>query len=158
MKFLIAIFFLLASFSCSLKSCDKVNSQTAIRNNRNNNVFHQNGTKVKIIVGSAVLTATLYDNPTTIAFKALLPLTINMSELNGNEKYYYFPGNLPTNAAPGGSIQAGDLMLYGNNCLVLFYKDFNTSYNYTKLGRIDNTSGLLSALGSGNVTVKFELE
>jgi len=158
MKFLITTFFLLVSFSCSLTSCDRVNSQTAIRNNSNNNVTHQNGTKMKITVGTAVLTAALYDNPTATAFKALLPLTINMSELNGNEKYYYLLNNLPTNAAPGGSIQAGDLMLYENNCLVLFYKSSHTSYSYTKLGRVDNTSGLLSALRSGSVTVKFELE
>ena len=158
MKFQIATFFLLASFSCSLICCEKAISQTAIRNNSNNNIAHQNGTKMKITVGSAVFTATLYDTPTATAFKSLLPLTIDMSELNGNEKYYYFSGNLPINAAPGGSIQAGDLMLYGNNCLVLFYKSFHTSYSYTKLGRIANTSGLVSALGSGSVTVKFELE
>jgi hypothetical protein len=158
MRFLIAAFFLLASFSCSLISCDKAISQTAIQNNSNNNISHQNGTKMKITVDSAVLAATLYDNPTATAFKTLLPLTIDMSELNGNEKYYYFSSNLPTNATPHSSIQAGDLMLYGSNCLVLFYKSINTSYSYTKLGRIGNTSGLVSELGSGSVTVKFELE
>lgn len=47
-------------------------------------------------------------------------------------------------------------MLYGNNTLVLFYKNFNTSYSYTKLGAIDNPAGLEAALGNGNVVVKFE--
>jgi len=113
-------------------------------------------TKMKITVGTTVFTATLFDNPTTIAFKATLPLTINMTELNGNEKYYDFPSALPTNASVGGDIKAGDLMLYGSNVLVLFYKNFNTPYSYTKLGYVDNPTGLAQALGVGNVIVKFE--
>jgi hypothetical protein len=115
-----------------------------------------NTTKMKITIGSSVFTATLYDNPTTTAFKARLPLTINMTELNGNEKYYDFPSPLPINASVGGNIKVGDLTLYGNNVLVLFYKNFNTSYSYTKLGYVDNPTGFGTALGGGNVVVKFE--
>ena len=115
-----------------------------------------NTTKLKITIGSSVFTAVLYDNPSATAFKARLPLTLNMTELNGNEKYYDFPSALPTNASVGGDIKAGDLMLYGSNVLVLFYKNFNTSYSYTKLGYVDNPTGLAQALGAGNVIVKFE--
>lgn len=114
--------------------------------------------KLKITVGSSVFTASLYDNATANAFKALLPLTINMSELNGDEKFYDFPNNLPSNATAPGSIQNGDIMLYGNRTLVLFYKSFSTSYNYTRIGKVDNTSGYASALGSGATTVRFDLQ
>jgi hypothetical protein len=111
---------------------------------------------MKITVGTAVFTATLYDNPGATAFKALFPLTVNMTDLNNNEKYFDLPNPLPTNASVGGDIKAGDLTLYGTNTLVLFYKSFNTSYSYTKLGYIDNPTGLATALGNGNVIVKFE--
>ncbi|MBL3547253.1 cyclophilin-like fold protein [Chryseobacterium sp. KMC2] len=116
------------------------------------------GDRLKITVGSSVFSASLYDNATASAFKAMLPLTMNMGELNNNEKFYDFPNNLPSNAGNPGSIQNGDIMLYGSRTLVLFYKSFSTSYNYTRIGKVDNTSGYAAALGSGTVNVKFELE
>ena len=113
-------------------------------------------TPINIIIGSKTFTATLADSETGEAFAALLPLSVTMNELNGNEKYHYLSSSLPTAAYQPGTIHAGDLMLYGNNCVVLFYKTFNTSYSYTRIGSIDDPSGLVSALGSGNVSVRFE--
>lgn len=112
---------------------------------------------LKITVGSSTFTATLASNETATAFKALLPMTINMSELNSNEKYYNLPQSLPADASNPGTIQNGDLMLYGSSTLVLFYKTFSTSYSYTRIGSIDNPSGLETALGAGSATVTFEI-
>lgn len=114
--------------------------------------------KLKVTVGATVFTATLHNNATATAFKAKLPMTITMTELNGNEKYYDLDGKLPANASNPVTIQSGDLMLYGANTLVLFYKTFSTSYSYSKIGRIVDPSGLAAILGSGDVTVRFELE
>jgi hypothetical protein len=105
--------------------------------------------KLKITIGTNTFSGTLYHNATATAFKTRLPMTINMKELNGNEKYFDLSNNLPANASNPGTIHIGDLMLYGSNTLVLFYKTFSTSYNYTPLGRIDNPSALAAALGSG---------
>ena len=113
--------------------------------------------KLNIKIGDNNFTATLEDNETTRELLNKLPLTINMSELHGNEKYYYFDESLPTNAERVRNINTGDLMLYGSDCLVLFYESFSTSYSYTRLGHIDNPEGLANAVGSGNVEVTFEI-
>lgn len=124
--------------------------------NSTNNFTSSN--KITVTVGGKTFTATLADNETAEAFKALLPLTLDMTELNGNEKYSYLSRSLPTNASNPGTIHAGDIMLYGSNCVVLFYETFNTSYSYTRIGQIDDSSGLADAVGSGNVTVTFSLQ
>ena len=117
----------------------------------------QETAKIRITVGSVSFVATTYDNATAKGFLALLPMTVTMNELNSNEKYYYLSGNLPNSPENPSTINAGDLMLYGQNCLVLFYETYTTSYSYTKIGFIENTTGLKTALGSNNPTIAFEL-
>ena len=121
------------------------------------NMNAQGTTKIKITIGTTSFVTTTYDNATAKAFIALLPMTVTMNELNGNEKYNYLSGNLPNSPVNPSTINNGDLMLYGSNCIVLFYKTFSTSYSYTQIGSIDNPTGLETALGSGNPTLKFEL-
>jgi hypothetical protein len=161
MKYSFVIFFSLFFISVSCASCKKETAAPANANkehvNRNNST-NPTGIKMKINIGASTFTAALYDNATATAFKARLPLTIKMQDLNSNEKYFDFANGLPTNAANPGTIQSGDLMLYGNKTLVLFYKSFPTTYSYTKLGRVADITGLTDALGAGNVTVTFELE
>ena len=148
--------FVLCLLCIQLYAC-KTDKRIEPQNNFNN-ISTKENMKMKITIGTHIFIATLYNNATAMAFQRQLPLTINMTELNGNVKYFDLPDNLPANASNPGTIQAGDLMLYGSNTLVLFYKTFTTSYSYTRLARIDTPSGLDAALGSGNPTVKFELE
>src|SRR5688572_7081533 len=68
--------------------------------------------QIKITIGSKTFNAALEDNATVRAFKALLPMKVNITELNGNEKYFPLSDNLPTNASNPGTIQTGDLMIY----------------------------------------------
>jgi hypothetical protein len=112
---------------------------------------------IEIIIGENHFTAILESNAAAKEFKKMLPLTINMKDLNSNEKFFDLSSNLPANASNPRTINSGDLMLWGSNTLVIFYKTFNTSYNYTRLGKIENPSGLSQVLGSRNVTVTLEL-
>lgn len=109
---------------------------------------------INLTINDKKYNATLENNETAQAFAELLPQEFNMSELNGNEKYIYMDNSLPTNVSNPKQIVAGDIMLYGNNCLVVFYKSFNTSYSYTKIGHIDN----LPDLGDKDIKVKFEID
>ena len=106
-------------------------------------------------VGERRFAVTLTDNAAARAFAAQLPLTLDMSELNGNEKHAELPKALPANASRPGTIRSGDLMLYGSRTLVLFYLTFDSSYSYTRLGRVDDPRGLAQALGPRDVRVVF---
>lgn len=82
-------------------------------------------------VGSQKFDAILTNEEAAKEFYGKLPMTLNMSELNGNEKYYYMNQSIPTNNQVGGKIKTGDFRLYDGDCLVWFYKPFTTSYRYT---------------------------
>ena len=114
------------------------------------------GMKIKILIGDKIFDATLEDNETTREFVKNLPLEVTMTELNGNEKYYRFGKNFPSADKKVGEIHSGDLMLYSSSYVVLFYKNFSTSYSYTRLGKIDNPAELEKIVGSGNISVRFE--
>lgn len=112
---------------------------------------------IEIKIGQSTYSATLYENETVKSLVELLPLEVNMQDLNGNEKYFYLSQSLPCNAQTVSQIRAGDLMLFGSDCLVLFYKDFTTTYRYTKIGKLETVDGLEEALGDGAVRISFQL-
>jgi hypothetical protein len=115
----------------------------------------QEGSRMWMTVGERRFAITLTDNAAARAFTALLPLTLDMAELNGNEKHVELPKALPANASRPGTIRSGDLMLYGSNTLVVFYLTFDSPYPYTRLGRVDDPAGMAQALGRGSVRVVF---
>jgi hypothetical protein len=108
-----------------------------------------------MIVGTARFPATLADTPTARAFADRLPLTLDMRDVNNNEKAFDLTESLPGVAANPGTINNGDLMLYGSKTIVLFYESFDTSYTYSRIGRLDAAGGLADVLGAGDVTVTF---
>lgn len=111
--------------------------------------------KVEVRIGSQTFILSLFDNVTGRAFRELLPMTVSMEDINSNEKFYRLPETLPGTVANPEIIHAGDLMAYGGNGLVLFYKTFPTSYSYARIGTIDNPSALESAVDSGTITISF---
>ena len=101
--------------------------------------------KIKIEINGQMFLATLDDTPTS---QALL-------ELNGNEKFYNLEYSLPVTSQSVNQINKGDLMLFHDNCLVLFYQDFLSKYQYTRIGQIDDAGNINQIVGAGDLVVSF---
>ena len=113
--------------------------------------------KINLTINNKTFSATLENNVTTRELISMFPMTLNMSELNSNEKYNYLDTDLTTNSSRQSRINAGDIKLYGSNCLVVFYESFNTSYSYTNLGTVDDVDSFVSELSNGSVTITFDV-
>lgn len=111
--------------------------------------------KIEILVSGKTFTVELFDTEVAQALADCLPMEVTMEELNGNEKYVYLTTALPVAEEKPKCIHAGDLMLFGSKCLVLFYQDFPTSYGYTPLGRVTDTQQLADSLGNRDISVTF---
>ena len=126
-------------------------------NNKENSIIKEDNFKeevnnLKITINNKEYELLLEDNETVQSLIKQLPLDLTMNELNGNEKYVYLEESFPINPDTPNKIEIGDVMLYGNNCLVIFYKSFNTTYQYTKIGHINN----LEDLGNKDIKVRIE--
>ena len=113
--------------------------------------------KMTVQVGESTFTATLEDNAAVDALVEMMengPVTVQMSDYAGFEKVGALGISLPTNNSQT-TTQAGDIVLYQGNQIVLFYG--SNSWSYTRLGKIDDLTGWSEALGSGDVLVTFSL-
>lgn len=113
------------------------------------------GSNISMIVNGQRFNVSLQDSEAARAFENMLPISLSMEDFNRNEKHTRLPISLPTQTVTPGRIYSGDLMLFGSNTLVLFYLSFNSSYSYTRIGKVDNPSQLQSILGSGSVQIQF---
>ena len=136
-----------------IQNSEIVKENTSITTvNENNESEEEMYNTLKISINNKIYIANLEQNETVKEFVNMLPQEFDMSELNGNEKYTYLDTKLPTDSYSPKRIEAGDIMRFGDNCLVVFYKSFDTPYNYTKIGHIEN----FDDLGNKNIIIKFE--
>ena len=112
-----------------------------------------NSQKMNIQIDNKTFTVIVENNKTVKELYQKLPITLEMSDLNNNEKYCYLDFTLPTDSKSVKNIKKGDVMLFGNSCLVIFYKSFTTSYSYTKIGYIENPADIETALGRKDIKV-----
>ncbi len=113
--------------------------------------------KMTLQIGNSSFTATLENNPAVDAFVEMMndsPIIIQMNDYSGFEKVGSLGTNLPADDKQT-TTHAGDIVLYNENQIVIFYG--SNAWSYTRLGKIDDLSGWEDALGSGDITVTFSL-
>ncbi len=129
-------------------------AETDIQNNTEENKV----ANMNVQVGDVVFSATLEENEAVSALVEMMresPVVIQMSDYSGFEKVGPLGTSLPANNSQT-TTQAGDIVLYNGNQIVIFYG--SNSWSYTRLGHINDLTGWEDALGSGDVTVIFSLE
>ena len=137
---------------CSIILTGCINNNNQTKENNKNEKSDLKMTEIKVKIHDKTYKLNLENNQTVEEFINTLPQEYMMNELNGNEKYVYINESLTTNIYQPKKIEKGDVMLYGDNCLVIFYESFETNYRYTKIGHIDN----LPDLGKENIKISFE--
>ena len=115
-------------------------------------------TVLQMTIGETPVEVAWEDNESVEALKGLCqdgPLTIEMSMYGGFEQVGSIGQSLPR-ADVQMTTQAGDIVLYSGNQMVVFYG--SNSWSYTKLGRIGGKSAqeLAELLGSGDVTITIK--
>lgn len=118
--------------------------------------------KMYITIGNQTLPVTLVKNNAAEALMAALaanPITYEADDYGGFEKVGALGMSLPTSNQQL-TTQAGDVILYSGNQIVLFYG--SNSWSYTRLGRIEYESleqlkSFLKA-GQGRVSVTLSAE
>lgn len=99
------------------------------------------------------------ENDSVAALRDLViaqPLSIQMSSYGGFEQVGSLGTSLPRNDVQI-TTQAGDIVLYSGNNIVIFYG--SNSWAYTRLGHIElSSSEMPELLSHGDVTVKLSVE
>lgn len=115
---------------------------------------------MRLKINDTAVSVVWESNESVEALKAICtdsPLTVKMSMYGGFEQVGSIGQSLPRNDAQT-TTQAGDIVLYSGNQIVVFYG--SNSWAYTKLGRITDKSpdDLKTLLGNGDVTLTIEAE
>ncbi len=115
--------------------------------------------KMILTVGNRTLEVELSENTSVKALVKELskgPVTVRMSDYGNMEKVGPLGQSLPRNDTQI-TTEAGDVILYQGNMLVIYYAP--NSWSFTRLGKIKNDSAqsLKDILGDGDVTVVLSL-
>lgn len=136
------------------------NEDTTVVGNESENdeeTGEQTEMKMNVQVGDYTFTATLENNMAVEEFVDMMkegPVTISMGDYSGFEKVGSLGRSLTTSNSQT-TTDAGDIVLYNGDNIVMFYG--SNSWSYTRIGKIDDLTDWNKALGNGSVTAVFTL-
>ncbi len=118
------------------------------------------GSGLQMKIGDTAVSVEWEDNESVDAIAELVkegPLIVQMSMYGGFEQVGSLGTGLPRDDVQT-TTQAGDIVLYAGNQIVVFYG--SNDWAYTRLGHItDKTAGeLADLLGNGDVTITLSAE
>ena len=114
--------------------------------------------QMKIQIGEYIFYASLENNTSVDALIQMMketPIVINMRDYSGFEKVGALGTTLPDSNSQI-TTQAGDIVLYNHDQIVVFYG--SNSWSYTKIGHVNDLTGWEKALGSGEVEIIFSID
>ena len=150
-------FVLVMGFTACESASQPSESESASIDSNNTAETEVKTMKMSVTIGDQSFAATLEDNAATRELVKMMeesPISINMDDYSGFEKVGSLGKSLSTDNQQI-TTQAGDIVLYSGNQIVMFYG--SNSWSYTKIGKIDDLSGWEDALGNGSVIVVFSL-
>lgn len=150
---------LLIYFIINNKTNDSSIQEQTNNNSLENSESNGENMNINISVNDKVLSATLVDNSSSRALIEKLKdgdITIDMEDYGNFEKVGSLGFSLPRNDKYI-TTSPGDIILYQGNMITIYYD--KNSWNFTKLGKIDNISSqeLKDILGDGNVSVTLSI-
>ena len=144
--------------ACAGRSVQEPTAETAAQDTKQNVITEASAMNMKI--GDTPVAVAWEDNPSVEALKALCaegPLTIRLHMYGGFEQVGDIGESLPREDVQT-TTQAGDIVLYSGDQMVVFYG--SNSWAYTRLGRItdQDADGMRALLSDGDVTVTLTIE
>ena len=153
----LALVLVMGFTACESTSQPSESETASIDNNNTAETEDMTAMKMSVTIGDQSFAATLEDNAATRELVKMMeeePISINMDDYSRFEKVGSLGKSLTTDNRQI-TTQAGDIVLYSGNQIVMFYG--SNSWSYTKIGKIDDLSGWEDALGNGSVTAVFSL-
>ena len=112
---------------------------------------------MKIKIGRKTYCANLYEIPSAEAFSSLLPLKGKATRIGAQLWADLPPGIIPKDEEVVRQLKKGDILLFGDDTLLIVMEDMEDHRRYTAIGRVEEADQLGSLQGQ-EFNIAFEKE